>query len=274
MNNRINFFYLLAAFVLVTATACEDEELLYSEEDVFHFRVDGLSICEGDSDTLMVPVYHTKMSEKSGSVTFVLSSDDADEGTDYLLLNESNTLTFGADEYIKNIMIQPIDDISSGDGKFITVSLVDGTDAVGFPGVTNRFNDTLTVEIGEDDSPIAVPGEYDVSATGSSTDGCCPDETTVSSTVTVTDLGDGLFQLSDFSGGLYLEWYDVYGITSTNQSPATFRKDCNDITIVDTVEPFGTAVNGTGKIDITNGVITYSWSNGYGDTGTVTLTPQ
>ena len=122
--------------------------------------------------------------------------------------------------------------------------------------------------------PSDLAGTYDVTATGTSTDPCCPDQTTVTSTVTLTDEGNGLYTISDFSGGLYLEWYDVYGITSTDDSPGTFRDVCNNLTFENTTEPFNTAVTGTGSVDGSTGVITLSWVNGYDDEATLTLTPQ
>ena len=122
--------------------------------------------------------------------------------------------------------------------------------------------------------PSTLAGTYDVVATGTSTDGCCPDQTTVNSTVTLTDEGSGRYTISDFSGGLYFEWYDVYGITGPGDSPGTFVDVCNSLTFVDTVEPFNTDVTGTGSVDGDTGVITLSWTNGYGDEGTLTLTPQ
>lgn len=123
--------------------------------------------------------------------------------------------------------------------------------------------------------PSALAGTYSSVASGTSTDGCCPDPITgFASTVTLTDLGDGNYEVSDFSGGLYLEWYDVYGITSTNDSPCNIQDVCGTLTIVNTTEPFGTVVTGGGSVDSATGVITITWENGYADQGTIVLTPQ
>jgi len=126
--------------------------------------------------------------------------------------------------------------------------------------------------------PVDISGSYlVVSTTGTSTDGCCPGTVTVSgNTVTITALPGSLtnFNVSDITGGIYLEWYDVYGITSPEDSPGVFLFNCNEVTIVDTTEPFGSPVQGDGLYDATTKTITYTWSNGYGDSATVELRKQ
>lgn len=125
-------------------------------------------------------------------------------------------------------------------------------------------------------APADISGTYlVVSATGMSTDGCCPEETTVSgNTVTLTQASATTFTISDFSGGLYFEWYDVYGIPSPDASPGTFTYNCSEVNFTNTIEPFETVVAGGGPVDFDAGTIMYTWSNGYGDTGTVVLQKQ
>jgi len=116
-------------------------------------------------------------------------------------------------------------------------------------------------------------GMYDVTAVGTSTDACCPDETTVSTVVTLTDNGGGAYTISDWSGGLYFEWYDIYGIEATS-NVGDIKDVCAVITLVTETEPFGETLEGSGSVDTGTGVITLSWLNGYGDRGTLTMTPQ
>jgi len=119
----------------------------------------------------------------------------------------------------------------------------------------------------------AIAGTYDVTAVGTSTDPCCPTETTVTSTVTLSDNGGGIYAISDWSGGLYFEWYDIYGILADSNT-GEIQDICNSISFVTDTEPFGETLEGSGAVDPGTGVITYSWSNGYGDQGTITMTPQ
>ncbi len=126
--------------------------------------------------------------------------------------------------------------------------------------------------------PVDISGNYTVvSTTGMSTDGCCPGTVMVSgNTVVIAALPGSQtnFSVSDITGGIYFEWYDVYGITSPDDTPGTFLFNCNEVTIVDTQEPFGTNIQGDGLYDVATKTITYTWSNGFGDTAMVTLRHQ
>ncbi len=135
---------------------------------------------------------------------------------------------------------------------------------------TYRSTKTLNVAVS---CPSTLAGDYDVTAVGTSTDVCCPDETTVTGVVTLTSNGGGKYGISDWSGGLYLEWYDIYGITATSNE-GEIEDICDVITLLDDTEPFGETLEASGSVDPATGIITYSWSNGYGDQGTVTMTPQ
>jgi|GEM_PF-940757 len=120
---------------------------------------------------------------------------------------------------------------------------------------------------------VDISGDYRVEdATGTSTDGCCTQVTTVKGNIVkVTRLTNSSFKLSDFSGGLYLEWYDVYGIEKPEDSPGEVAFSCNAITIQRTTEPFGEGVTGAGVYDPAAKTITYNWRNGYGDAAVVKL---
>lgn len=123
--------------------------------------------------------------------------------------------------------------------------------------------------------PVDISGTYTVvSATGTSTDGCCPDPVSLSgNTVTITSLSATTFRISDITGGVYFDFYDVYGITSPDDTPGTVSFNCNEINF-STPEPFGTNFVGEGLWDATTNTLTYSWVNGYADAGTVTLQRQ
>ena len=119
----------------------------------------------------------------------------------------------------------------------------------------------------------ALAGTYDASTTGTSTDACCPGTVTVTSTVTLTDAGGGIYDISDWSGGLYFEWFDIFGIVPDSNT-GQVQDICNTFTVVTDTEPFGETLEGSGSVDPATGVITYTWLTGFGDTGTTTLTPQ
>lgn len=118
-------------------------------------------------------------------------------------------------------------------------------------------------------------GTYSTKTSGSSTDGG-PTENPVTDfeyqvTLTATPV-NGVYTISDFSGGVYELWYDIYGIAG--DSPGTIQDVCNAISFTNTSEPFGTAVTGTGAVDPDTGIITLSGGNGYGDVWTIVMTPN
>ncbi|MCB9080321.1 MAG: hypothetical protein H6555_01250 [Lewinellaceae bacterium] len=119
----------------------------------------------------------------------------------------------------------------------------------------------------------AIQGTYTATFTGSSTDSCCPGALSGGATVTLTRTGDGKYTISDWSAGYYLKYYGVYGIDATTNMSTTLLDVCGKIVINQFVEPFGESCSGSGTIN-DDGSITYSWENGYGDKGTVTLVKQ
>lgn len=126
--------------------------------------------------------------------------------------------------------------------------------------------------------PVNISGTYKVtSTTGMSTDACCPGTVTISGNTVVIDALPGSttnFSVSDITGGIYFEWYAVYGITSPDDTPGEFLFNCNEVTIVNTAEPFGTTIQGDGVYDSVAGTITYTWANGFADAATVILQKQ
>lgn len=122
--------------------------------------------------------------------------------------------------------------------------------------------------------PVDISGDYEViSATGQSTDDCCKAQPTSlkGNTIKVTRKTLSSFTLSDFSGGLYFEWYDVYGITKPEDSPGEVSFSCNEVNFQNTQEPFGEKVTGSGKFDPVAKTLEYKWINGYGDNAEVKL---
>lgn len=123
---------------------------------------------------------------------------------------------------------------------------------------------------------VDISGNYLVTeAKGQSTDGCCPTVTTIQGTVVkITRVTNSSFKLSDFSGGLYFEWYDVYGIEKPEDSPGEISFSCNEINFQNTLEPFGEKIIGRGLYDPVKKSLSYNWESGYGDKAKVTLVKQ
>lgn len=121
--------------------------------------------------------------------------------------------------------------------------------------------------------PSNIGGVYNVVTTGTSTDPCCPVETTVAYTTTLTKTSATEYTISDFSSGLYTEWYCApYGLCA-----ATFEGlggNVLDVCGTLTLSASYWGNTGTGSLDPETGVITLQWQNQFGDAGTSVLTPQ
>jgi hypothetical protein len=120
--------------------------------------------------------------------------------------------------------------------------------------------------------PSDLAGTYSVLTTGASTDtGPTPAENPITNfpyNVTITDEGGGSYSISDAFGGVYILWYDIYGLDF--EVEGTFSDVCGVISGT-FPEPFGTDVEYDGTVNA-NGTLTIHWINGYGDEGVSTFT--
>jgi hypothetical protein len=143
-------------------------------------------------------------------------------------------------------------------------------------GVKSRSNILVNASVACESD---LSGEYDVIANGESTDaGPTPDENPAVNyayEVTLTETGtNGIYTISDFSGGLYPLWYDIYGMTPAD-CEGTIRDICGSLSYYNTIEPFGSPIEGTGIVDPVTGVITLDGTaTAWGDSWTLVLTPK
>lgn len=140
-------------------------------------------------------------------------------------------------------------------------------------GLRTRSNILLNASVA---CKSSLAGVYTSVANGQSTDGGPgPDENPavdyeyeVTLTATPTN---GVYTMSDFSGGLYELWYDIYGIGG--DSPGQITDVCNDIVYSNTTGPFGSGITGGGGVN-PDGTISIEGTNVFGDTWSLVLTPK
>ncbi len=161
-------------------------------------------------------------------------------------------------------------EITLKDGTKIKLLNDDGSNNTS-PGITNSstysLSQTYNVSCLSD-----LGGTYSVISSGESTDpGPTTSENPISNypyTITLLDNGGGNYTISDAFGGLYILWYDIYGISEDTKG--TFSDVCGKISGAFD-EPFDSKVTYTGSVSST-GIISIEWENGYGDNGKMTLT--
>ena len=294
---------ILGCVIIITVWSCTDEDKIRIPEnqtganmrivvDPEHRQINFATVNTDyfafDAYSENTDINTVEFSATYGDETKVFATfhqaDFSDDGKVHVELNASDFATlFNNPGFIDgtsggNFTIKP--KVTLNDGRvypgWVHLSATDSisnlaTSVIGSSGAGGAF--TIQVQTAITCPPLDISGTYKVeSATGTSTDGCCPNETTVSGDIVeIVAEDETTFSITDITGGLYFEWYDVYGITSPADSPGFLGYNCQEVTVVNTTEPFGTAVQGGGPYDPAAHRIVYTWFNGYGDQGTVTL---
>jgi hypothetical protein len=169
--------------------------------------------------------------------------------------------------------VADLDNVSVGDlevGDIFTFEIIVNSKN----GLRTRSNVLLNASVA---CLSSLEGVYACTANGQSTDsGPGPDENPAVDfkyevTLTATET-NGIYEISDFSGGLYELWYDIYGIGG--DSPGQISDVCNTISYTNTKGPFGSNITGGGSVDPDTGIITIDGENVFGDTWTLVLEPK
>lgn len=304
MKNRILITYLAA--VLIVMTACKDENLapiatfdaaekgaypaLIEDTDrdinldnvagsAYVYSIEFIDLEKGnlvseyalqvtyqdantaDGDNSTGPVEF-----RSWSASDFETNGNGNKGLPNITINASDVLTaLGLTEVGPGDVFRFIGRVTTTSGQSFMAS--NSSASVNGAAFRGHFNYSLTAIC-----PSDIGGTYSVTSSGQSTDGCCPDPTTVTTTITLMDNGKGNYTMNDFSGGLYLEWYDVYGITATNSSGVLIDV-CDKLTFGHKEDPFGGTLTASGTVEA-DGNFTIEWSNSFGDVGTSVYTKQ
>jgi hypothetical protein len=202
----------------------------------------------------------------------------------YKAIMKSNVTTFPATvNFTQNDIIAAFSQINSiSDFKLGDKFIISANLTLKNGSVLKIFNDDGTSNHGADianskayavsqtysvSCPSDLAGTYSVISSGASTDsGPTAAENPISNyayTVTITATGGGNYTLSDGYAGLYLLWYDIYGISGNN--PGKFTDVCGVLS-GSFKEVFGANAKITGTANL-NGTLNIHWENDYGDFG-------
>lgn len=278
MMKKNKFIYLLLGFAMAFV-ACEEpgSETLFNETFV---ELDAAFSTTG-STTYSYLRENNGLNKPSGfvvglasqpldqavNVTFeiVAASTDAIENVHYVVNGTSVTIPAGANSAELPIDII-VDGINAGEQFDIDIRIVSADVRI----EENFAQAVHTIQI-TCNSDIA--GTFSTSATGDVGDGSGgsagaygPITSTVTLTATTTD---GVYDVSDLSFGMYAQIY-------ADNTPVTGRLQdiCDTLSDLGDTDRFGDPFTVNATRDAGTGVITLTWSNTWGDTGTVTLTPQ
>lgn len=271
------FIYLLLG-LMFAFVACDEpgSEIIFSESFVeldaattatgartfSYLRVnDGLNVASGFKVNLA-----SRPLDQAVNITFevVAATTDAIENVHYVI--NSNSLTIPAGENIGELPIDIIDDnINAGEQLSIDIRVVSADIQIGEGFGQAVHNIQITCE-------SDISGTYASTANGQFGDGSGGSAGAYSgltATVTLSETGtDGLYEFDDMSFGLYPQGY------GDTPPPGRVTDVCDAIADVGDADQYGDPFTITGSRNASTGVITLTWSNTWGDGGTVTLTPQ
>lgn len=207
---------------------------------------------------------------KSSAVNFnyeILASSTAVEGTHYT--KEGNSGSIPANSFTGELPINILpDNINPGEVYTLDLALT-SADVELANSDPIAFNFTVTC-------PSEIAGMYNVTTTYSYHD-FLPDFNPNTTTAEIVEISPGLYEIFDFSGGLYSEgpYVDAYG---TEHLTAQFTDVCGEISWEGQSDYWGAMIplpDGVNSVDSGTGVITISWlCEGYGESGVSIYTPQ
>ena len=205
--------------------------------------------------------------DQAVNVTFeiVAATTTAIENVHYVVNSTSVTIPAG-----QNIVELPIDIIADGinAGEQLNIDIrIVSADVRIEEGLAQAVH-TIQITCNSD-----IAGTFTTTASGDVGDGSGgsagsygPITSTVTFTATATA---ALYEVSDLSFGMYAQIY-------ADNTPVTGRLQdvCDALSDVGDTDRFGDPFTVSASRDAATGVITLNWANTWGDTGTVTLTPQ
>lgn len=286
MKNTKFLALILFSISMLFVTSCVDDDVQEIEGEfattsyVIGFSQtsrDAIFQVDGSVQTLEIPVNLINGLDYSSNpaisaAVIVDAASTAVPGVDFNFVDPSQTVSIEPDREYGTIDITvDTNDIDVDNSKTLILRLAEPS--VGL--VAQQFQ-TITIEIiGLCISDLA--GMYSVTTTYGYHD-FLPDYNPNTMDIEVVSVGDGLYEVFDFSGGLYSSgpYADAYN-TGPSSFTVQFSDICNNITWSGQSDPWGACIPLTGgenSVDPSTGVITISWyCEGYGESGVSVYTP-
>ena len=272
MKFKLNILILsLLAFALVFTSCGDAEDHMFDEGEFIYFNREVTQTVKTSTDPISVDVIFSSPQGKSASATaeIEVTLENAEEGVDFEFATPLETLTFDTSNAFRNTII--INPLGGGaidpDDAIITLTISSVSNgSIGLPG-PDRNNATHTIVMASIDCDYLISGTYDVVTTMTDPAGC----EGVTNVVQVTILGEGLFEITDITGGMYANCY------GSADNPAQINGQCDGPGLSVVSQPdvvYGDdEFNGSGQIN-PNGTFQIEWSNGFGDSGLSIYTPR
>lgn len=281
MKSKIQYIIAFISLAMLAVSCGEREPQLLESSQFLYFETDSSIVIKGSTNSVSVNAIFSSTNGATVTATAVveIATENAVLGTDFdlspatlELLNGDGDLVleFNAEnEFTQKITILPkfeaLDTEGDGVVSLRVKSITDGV-GTGFPG-PDRNNSEHVLTLAEINCEYEIEGTYTVTTTQTNPAAC----NGMTNTVEVAIIGEGLFTITDLTGGLYANCYGAF------DNPGRIVGQCNGgngLQVIDQPDVVygGDVFNGNGLIN-EDGSFTISWSNNYGDRGTSVHVP-
>ncbi|GAB1307622.1 hypothetical protein KH5_03050 [Urechidicola sp. KH5] len=271
-----NLKYIFLLFASLVFTACDDEDHgvdanNYNGTPVTYFTAGSTGnyfvTPNADVFTIQIGATNTSSTERIFNVV-IDESSTAVEGVDYSL--PFTNIVIPAGEYFGEIQVQGIFEGTTSEGSQLVLSINGG--GVNEVMVNNSFTLDIVQKCISD-----LGGSYSVTTTYGYHDFLPSYSTnTMEVEISVIDQEAGLYEIFDFSGGLYSDgpYSSAYG---TSDFVVQFTENCGQIGWTGQSDQWGACIpldGGVNSVDLNTGVVTISWyCEAYGENGVSVYTP-
>ncbi len=266
---------LIALFSALVITSCNDEDHSvdinnYNGQNNVAYFTNGNSgtyFVTPDAENFKIQVGATNKSntDRTYNVTIDESSTAA-SGVDFSLM--SNTVTIPSGEFFGEIEVQGIFEGTTAEGSSLVLNLSSNGDNLAM--VDASYEVTIVQKCVSD-----LAGTYSVTTTYGYHD-FLPSYSSNTMEVEIVEISEGLYEVFDFSGGLYSSgpYSTSYGTTSFT---VQFSENCGAISWEGQSDAWGPCVpldGGVNSVNYDNGQVTISWyCEAYGENGVSVYTP-
>ncbi len=137
--------------LLVYSCSEEDPEFGnfdFSSDNFVSFETNAASINELVLEPLTLTATHavSRGSASPVSIPFTITSDNAVEGVDYMIIDNKTSFDFTSSDFSDSIQIMPIDNLVADGDKTLTITLSSNSVTTGFPGPdSNNKSAVITI---------------------------------------------------------------------------------------------------------------------------------
>ena len=146
---------LSVSFMMLLVLSCNEKDMEYTNIDFNStnfvvFSAAERSVNELVATPIAINASYASSNASALSVPFTITSDNAVEGVDYMIVDNKTSFDFTSDSLEDTIEFMPIDNLIADGDKTLTITLNSGSVSVGYPGPDGN-NASIVVTIVDND---------------------------------------------------------------------------------------------------------------------------